>query len=238
MGERKIRDILQVKVVEIHDYNPLIREIVVSCPEAFKFKAGQFVMLQVPGGEKPVQRAYSIASSDQRDNGFHLIFKFVEGGLASQYVWKLRVGDQVAITGPFGRLFFQEPPTEQVILLNTGSGISQHFCFLESYGKKYPETRFHLFFGVRTQNDIYYRSELERLQSEVRSLRFHYVLSRPIGLWDGKKGYVQDHIGELNYTKVPTTFYLCGNKAMIDATKAVLNKAGFDAKRVFAEAFD
>jgi ferredoxin-NADP reductase len=53
-----------------------------------------------------------------------------------------------------------------------------------------------------------------------------------------RKGYVQNHIREFEYMSTPTTFYLCGNGAMIKDTKEVLAADGFDASRVFAEAFD
>lgn len=246
------RIIRKMTVKKIADYTPQIRELFIECtePKNFEFRAGQFVMLHVPpdlsngpndaNGKplKPALRAYSIASTDERKDGFRLVFKYVETGLASKYVWDLKEGAVLDFTGPFGRVFFQEPPTEQLVFLNTGSGISQHFSFIESNMKKYPALRYRMLFGVRHETDIYYQQDLERLKAGLKDFDFHYCLSRATDSWKGHKGYVQNHIDQFDYLKIPTTFYLCGNGAMIKDVKSKLESEGFDMKRVWAEAFD
>lgn len=233
----------EFKVEKIIDHTHEIRELYLKLTNAaeFSFKAGQFTMLHVPveGATKPALRAYSIASTDAKKDGFKLIFKFVDNGIASQYVWALKGGEILTMTGPFGKVFFQEPPTEQVIFLNTGSGISQHFCFLESRMKQYPNLKYKMFFGVRREIDIYYVSELERLQKELPNFEFHFVLSRASESWTGKRGYVQHHLKDVDYKNTPTTFYLCGNGGMIKEVKHQLFEVdGIDKSKVWAEAFD
>lgn len=236
----KGRQIYKMRVTEIRDYTPSIRELFLECadPTEFVFKAGQFVMLHVPAEPKPLLRAYSIASAEQKTNGYRLVFKFVEGGAASQFVWQLKGGEVLDFTGPFGRVLFKEPPTEQVVFLNTGSGVSQHFSFIESNIAKYPDLKYRLLFGVRTEGDIYYQEELERLKKQLKNFEYDFVLSRASADWKGKKGYVQNFIAEYDYKNVPTTFYLCGNGAMIKDVKARLAEEGFDPKLILAEAFD
>ncbi len=246
------RILRKMTVSKICDYTPQIRELFISCtePKDFEFRAGQFVMLHVPpdlskgptGDDgkplKPALRAYSIASTDLQKDGFRLVFKYVDNGIASKFVWDLNEGAVLDVTGPFGRVFFKEPPTEQIIFMNTGSGISQHFSFIESNLKKFPDLRYRLLFGVRYKDDIYYRTELERLKSQLSNFEYQYVLSRPDESWTGPKGYVQNHIDDFDYKGIPTTFYLCGNGAMIKDVKSKLEADGFDMKNVFAEAFD
>lgn len=237
----KGRQLLKMRVARIADYTPNIRELFIECvePSSFEFRAGQFVMIHVPvEGGKPALRAYSIASTEHRKDGFRLVFKYVEGGIASRYVWDLVEGTTLDITGPFGRVFFKEPPTEQAIFMNTGSGISQHFSFIESNIEKYPNLRYRLLFGVRTEADIYYVEELERLKAALPDFEYHFVLSRASDSWMGKRGYVQNHVDDYDHTKTPTTFYLCGNGAMIKDVKTKLAGEGFDPKMIFAEAFD
>jgi CDP-4-dehydro-6-deoxyglucose reductase, E3 len=235
-----LRQVYKMNLSEIRDHNPQIRELFIETPETFKFRAGQFCMLHVPqpDGAKSLLRAYSFASTDENTNGFRLVFKYVDQGAASEYVWSLRTGDTLEFTGPFGRLFFKEPPTEQIVMLNTGSGISQHFCFLESLAKTHPNLKYRLLFGVRTENDIYYEADLKRLQALLPNFEYHYVLSRAGEAWQGLRGHVQKHISQFDYLNIPTTFYMCGNGAMIKDTKAVLNEQGFDPKHILAEAFD
>lgn len=234
------RTLSKMKVTRIRDHTPEVRELWLEMvePSSFQFKAGQFGMLHVPAQPKTALRAYSYASDERVTNGFRLIFKSVPGGLATEYVWALKGGEILNFTGPFGRLFFHEPPTEQIIFLNTGSGVAQHLCYLESKKEQYPDLKYRMLFGVRTEKDVYYREELDALSRSFSDFKFEYVLSRPSDAWTGKKGYVQNFIREFNYLEIPTTFYMCGNGAMIKDVKAILEAEGFDKTRIHAEAFD
>ena len=237
-----LRTLYDFRVSKIIDHTPLIRELYLELTshDAFNFKAGQFAMLHVPiEGAKPALRAYSIASTDENKKGFKLIFKFVDNGVASKFVWDLQEQQTVNMTGPFGKVFFQEPPTEQIVFLNTGSGVSQHFSFLESKMRQYPYLKYKMFFGLRREHDIYYESELQRLQKLLPNFEYQYVLSRPTDKWHGKKGYVQDCLKDFDYKTIPTTFYLCGNGAMIkDVKKQLLEVDGLEKTKIWAEAFD
>ena len=240
------RLVCEFNLDKITDHTPLIRELHLSLtdtptnPPEFPFKAGQFVMLHVPTGEpKAALRAYSVATTDENKKGFRLIFKFVENGVASKYVWGLESQQKIKFTGPFGKVFFQEPPTEQIVFLNTGSGISQHYCFLESKMKQYPDLKYRMYFGVRYEADIYYKKELDYLRSNLKNFDYDFVVSRPSESWKGKRGYVQNFLNETKYKSVPTTFYLCGNGAMIkDVKHELIDLNQIDPKRIWAEAFD
>ncbi len=236
------RTIYEYKVTSIVDHTAQIRELfleLINQPE-FKFKAGQFVMLHVPvENSKPALRAYSIASSEHDVKKISLLFKYVETGKASEFVWKLKGDEILKFTGPFGKVFFQEPPTEQVVFLNTGSGLSQHMCFLLSKMDQYPNLKYKLFFGVRSEADIYFESELKKIKEQLPHFEYSYVLSRPSSEWTGLKGYVQNHLSSFDYINTPTTFYLCGNGGMIQAVKHQLIEVdGLEKTKIWSEAFD
>lgn len=235
------RTIYQMKLAQVIDHTPSVRELVLKCaePQNFSFKAGQFVMLHVPQPEgKPALRAYSIASDERDPSGYRLLFKYVENGKASEFVWGLEGGETLQFTGPFGKVFFQEPPTEQIVFLNTGTGISQHLCYLLSKKDQYPNLRYRMLFGVRTEADMYCADQLDELKNKLSNFEWEFVLSRPSDSWKGKKGYVQDFIKSYNYMEIPTTFYLCGNGGMIKHVKEILHTQQFDMKKVWVEAFD
>ena len=231
----------RARVQQIIDHTPTVRELVLTLnePKEFAFKAGQVITLHVPHEPKPALRAYSIASTDEQKDGFRLLFKFIDNGIASTYVWKLKGDEELLFTGPFGRVFFQEPPTEQIVFLNTGTGLSQHYSYLVSRKEKYPNLRYRLLFGVRTEKDMYYQPQLEALKKELPDFNYEFVLSRPSETWTGKRGYVQDFISEYDYHNKPTTFYLCGNSAMIkDVKQRLIVNEGFDKTKIHVEAFD
>lgn len=236
------RTLYQMKVVKIIDHTPTVRELVIkaSQPAEFAFKAGQFVMLHVPQATgKAALRAYSIASAEQDRTGFRLLFKFVDSGLASTFVWALQEEADIQFTGPFGKVFFQEPPTEQIVFLNTGTGISQHLCYLLSKKEQYPLLKYKMLFGVRSEKDMYLKAELDALMREVNNFSYEFVLSRPQDTWTGKKGYIQHFINDFDYKNIPTTFYMCGNGGMIKEVKHQLIEVdGIDKSKIWTEAFD
>lgn len=238
------RTLTQMTVETIIDHTPMVRELRLrnQSSEPFRFKAGQFVMLHVPDAEtgKPALRAYSIASEEQKTDGFNLILKYVDNGKASSFVWGLGGNETLSFTGPFGKVFFQEPPTEQIIFLNTGTGLAQHLSYLLSKKDQFPNLKYKMLFGLRHETDIYFERELTELQKTLPNFEFEYVLSRA---WSsgrtGKTGYVQNFIKDFDFKNIPTTFYLCGNGGMIKATKEILiDQHGFDKNRIWAEAFD
>ncbi len=235
------RVIYNMHLQKVIDHTENVRELVLTCkePHNFQFKAGQFVMLHVPQPEgKPALRAYSIATDDRDLDGYRLLFKYVENGKASEFVWSLRGDETLQFTGPFGKVFFQEPPTEQIVFLNTGTGLSQHLSYLQSKKNQYPHLKYRLLFGVRTEQDMYYEDHLNQLKSELQDFKWDFVLSRPQDNWTGKKGYVQNFIEDYDYMNVPTTFYLCGNGGMIKEVKVTLASKNFDPKKIWVEAFD
>jgi CDP-4-dehydro-6-deoxyglucose reductase, E3 len=235
------RVIYNMHLKKVIDHTENVRELILTCqePQSFQFKAGQFVMLHVPQAEgKPALRAYSIATDDRDSNGYRLLFKYVETGKASEYVWSLKGDEILQFTGPFGKVFFQEPPTEQIVFLNTGTGLSQHLSYLQSKKNQYPHLNYKLLFGVRSEKDMYYAEVLNNLKIELPNFHWEFVLSRPQESWTGKKGYVQNFIEEFNYLHIPTTFYLCGNGGMIKEVKQTLAAQNFDPKKIWVEAFD
>lgn len=235
------RQIYKIKVEKVTDHTAHVRELGlrVLSEQGFQFKAGQFIMLHVPTADKPALRAYSLASSDQHTDHFQLLFKFVPNGVASNFVWQLKGGEILDFTGPFGRVFFSEPPLQQIIFMNTGTGLAQHYSYLLSKKNLYPHLSYKMLFGLRNENEIYYQNELSNLKNELKNFHYEFVLSNPSSNWKGKQGYIQHHLKDFDFKNIPTQFYLCGNGHMIKETKKLLlENEGVQKDRIFCEAFD
>ncbi len=229
-----------MKILKIQDHTHEIRELFLERSD-FNFRAGQFLMLHVPQESgKPALRAYSIASGESETQVLRLIFKAVETGIATKYVWELKAGEEIAYTGPFGKLFFTEPPAGKVFFLNTGSGISQHLCYLQTHAEKHPNTEYRLFFGVRTAKDIYLEEDLKDLKNRLPHFYYHFVLSRE-GKTDETRlsGYVQNALKYyLDESAAGHHYYMCGNGEMIKGTKLMLEEYKVSPTHIKAEAFD
>jgi ferredoxin-NADP reductase len=237
------RKVFNMIMTELKDLTPNVRELIIGnkSEDDFQFKAGQFIMLHVPvENAKPALRAYSIASDDRVKNKFRLLFKYVDQGVASTFVWKLNGSETLQFTGPFGRVFFKEPPTPRIVFLNTGTGLAQHASYLESKLEFFPQTEFHMLFGIRNEQEIYFEKELNILTQKFSNFKYDIVLSRPNPQWTGKVGYVQNHLSPFVDTlaQTPTSFYLCGNGGMIKEVKSILQNENFDMTHVHSEAFD
>ena len=136
-------------------------------------------------------------------------------------------------------MFVQEPPTEQIIFMNTGTGLSQHLCYLLSKKNQYPQLKYRMLFGVRNEAEIYAKEQLDQLKSELPNFDYEYVLSRPSENWKGKKGYIQHFLNQFEYKTTPTTFYLCGNGGMIkDVKNQLIEVEPVDKSRIWAEPVD
>lgn len=236
----KKRVIYKSKIEKIIDHTKDIRELWIrlTAPQEFSFRAGQFLMLHVPGETKPTLRAYSIASSDKEKSLLKLIFKYVKTGVASEYVWRLEPGEEIQFTGPFGKVFLKEPVSDQVIFLCTGSGVAQHICFIKSHADILRDKDISFFMGLTNEQNVYFETELKQVQSEFKNFKFSYVLSQPSGEWSGLQGYVQNQIAHLKYKTVTTDFYMCGNGMMIKHTKEKLAVEGILPTHIIYEAFD
>ena len=230
------------RLTQIRELTPSMRELSleVLSPERLKFKAGQFVILHVPlppGSSKPAPRAYSLASDAAKDGDFKLLIKLVPGGLGSEFIKSLKGGEELPFTGPFGKCLFHEPAPAQVLMISTGAGLSQHMSFLFSHAANSPQSKFHALIGVWNESEIFYRQELDALQTRLKNFRYEFVLDQGGPGWQGKTGYVTQHIDQFDYLRVPTMIYLCGNPAMIKGMKAMLAEKGFPAESIVEEAF-
>jgi CDP-4-dehydro-6-deoxyglucose reductase len=231
---------LKAKLAKIVDLTPTVRELYFELiePTEFKFKAGQFVMLQIPQPDgKLAPRAYSVASADTDSKSFRLVIKFYQHGVASTWVQHLKGGEEILYTGPFGKFLFKEPALEQVVYVCTSTGIAPLYSMLASHGAKYKDVDFKIFMGVWNEKEIFYDKEISALKTTLPKLQEYFVLDKPISAdWKGHTGFVTDHIAKIDLKK-PTEFYLCGNPAMIKGVKEMLLSQNFPANKIYTESY-
>ena len=137
----------------------------------------------------------------------------------------LRIGDTLFLRGAHGALLDRPRPAHPSIFLATGTGIAPFRSILrERLCREKNLADCHLFFGVRSEDDILYRDEWESLLNE----RFTPVLSRPSSSWQGARGHLGDLLRQ-RASLLPWAdcdVYLCGQSAMIAEMKAFLLHQG------------
>ncbi|WP_447972951.1 FAD-binding oxidoreductase [Nitrospira sp. Kam-Ns4a] len=218
------------QVVQYRDLTHDVREIDLRLiePATITFKAGQFISFDVwpPGASRPVTRPYSIASPPSQRQAVTLVLNLVPGGPGSTYLFSLRPGDEVRFKGVTGAFYLREDFSRDHLFVATGTGIAPIRSMLSDLFERGFSQRATLYWGLRSERDLYYQEELEKLARDHPN--FHYVttLSRPTSGWTGPTGRVT-HLIESRVASVANlAVYLCGNSGMIKDVTALLNRRG------------
>ncbi|MBI5515775.1 MAG: FAD-dependent oxidoreductase [Deltaproteobacteria bacterium] len=223
------------------DLTPWVRELTLDPGPGFSFVPGQWVSLRMPreGHPDPLARSYSIASEPREDGCFELAVTRVEGGPGSAFLHALKVGDSLTITHAQGFFTMPDPLPRPVLLVATGTGLCPLRSMLRARLAAGDPTRFTLLLGVRTEEDLLYREELQGLARTHPNVRFEPTLSRPAGAWAGRTGYVQTHFPALVSELGLCDAYVCGLTGMIKEARRVLKEAlGFPRERIHTERYD
>ena len=199
--------------------------------DKLNYTSGELVQLCMkPGLEGSVVRNYSVASWPDGTNKFELIITYLEGGAMSEYLFnEAKVGDEFIYRGPMGVFTLPDNLMDRdIYFVSTGSGISPFRSMINYlYENKVPFKNIKLFFGTRTEDDIVYREELEKIQKELPNFEFIPTLSR-----EDKpgfaKGYVHDHyLPLIDSSKEKPWVYYCGWDRMIKEGRQHLSDRGF-----------
>ena len=220
-------------LVESRDLSPDVRHFVFESAEldAAKFQPGQFVSFTEAIGEKRITRAYSIVSPAIKDNRFDLCLNRVDAGRMSPLLFGMKPGDSIDMKGPLGGFVLKQPFADSIFIA-TGTGIAPIRSMLLSI----PDPSAHrivLLFGARFRSGLHYWDDLENLPIDARP-----TLTRPGPDWQGRTGWVQQHLEEAIGERRDWQFYICGLKAMVDEVRARLKAMGVDRRQIAYEKFD
>jgi NAD(P)H-flavin reductase len=197
-------------------------------PPQITFKAGQFLSFEVGQDEKKraLIRPYSIASPPSRPDVITLLFNLIPGGPGSTYLFSLKEGDETQFKGPTGAFYLRDDPTRDHLFVATGTGIAPIRAMLLALFEKDAAGAITLFWGLRSQRDLYYQDELEAWARAHPRFSFVTTLSRPEDGWPGKHGRVTPLVEERVTSVKNLAVYLCGNSGMIQDVTGAIQKKG------------
>jgi ferredoxin-NADP reductase len=236
-------------ITRIQEVNARMRRYWVALPAelAFTFRAGQFVTMDLPIGDKRLQRwrSYSIASAPA-DASHELEFCIVQlpGGAATTFLFEqVQVGDSLRFKGPEGTFVLPDTIREDLVLICTGTGVAPFRSMLRELDKGvWTDRHIHLIYGSRTREDLLYLKEFQDLAARRPNFRYDAALSRleddPSEPWL-HKGYVHAVYKEAYPTARPDRkFMLCGWTPMIDeAVATLIVHMGYDRTQVMYELY-
>ena len=212
---------------------------------------------------EPQVRAYSCATYPAEGNVIKLNvriatppfdratggFMNVNPGVCSSYIYSLKPGDKITISGPYGEFFLPDnlPDTQELVFIGGGAGMApmrSHLMHLFKTEKtKRPVT---FWYGARSLKEAFYLEDFAAIEKEFPNFKFHLALDRPDPAADAagveyKVGFVHNVLYE-NYLKTHdepegNLYLMCGPPMMASAVVNMLDGLGVPAENILFDNF-
>ena len=215
-------------------------DLVFKTHTPFPFKAGQFVSIKFPSEKPPHFRAYSIACRSYPDaRTVQSCIKRIEGGPASSYICSLSEGDTVELKGPSGVFLADQPQVAMYYFITTGTGIAPLKAMIEDtlLNRGDTTTPIFLVFGFRSERDIFYKADFDRLQAQFPNFTYEITLSKPSPEWTGTRGRVTAYLDTHLTDPLSKHYYLCGLGEMVKDVRLSLSELGVPKTQIHYERY-
>ena len=203
--------------------------------------------------EEPIFRAYSMANHPAEGNIVMLnvriatppppLWNDVPPGISSTYIFNLKPGDKVMVSGPYGEFFMKETEKEMVYI-GGGAGMApmrSHLFHLFHTLKTNRKVSF--YYGARSKREMFYDDDFKKIVAKFPNFRYVVALSDadPEDNWTGPTGFIHKvlHDDYLNDHDDPTEieYYMCGPPMMIDAVDNMLYNIGVEPEMIAYDKF-
>ena len=152
---------------------PEVKTFVLELENELKFKSGQFVKVKIPSFE--FSKPFSVSSPGEKSKEISLTVKIYDTGKFTSNLNKMKLNDNLEINGPYGHLYFDKTVKQEVVLICAGSGISTLHSILRFIVHNKLRNKLSLIYSCKTEKDIIYRKELEKLSKDKKINYFQTV---------------------------------------------------------------
>jgi len=202
---------------------------------------------------EPQFRAYSMANHPAEGNIIMLnvriatpppaLWNDAPPGIASSYMFNLKAGDKVTISGPYGDFFIKDSDREMVYI-GGGAGMAPmrshlfHLFHTLETGRKVS-----FWYGARSKREMFYDDDFKAIQQKYPNFSYNVALSDPMpgDNWEGYKGFIHqvlfDNYLENHEDSTEIEYYMCGPPMMIDAAENLLYNLGVEPEMVAFDKF-
>ena len=206
----------------------------------------------VANNPEPCFRAYSMANHPAEGNIVMLNIRIatppprqmdLPPGICSSYVFSLKPGDKVTISGPYGEFFIKDTDRE-MIYVGGGAGMAPlrshifHLFHTLKTGRKVS-----YWYGARSKREMFYTDHFEAIEKEFPNFKYHVALSDPMpeDNWTGYTGFIHQVLYD-NYLKDHPSpedceYYICGPPMMNDAVIQMLTDLGVEPENILFDDF-
>ena len=194
-----------------------------------------------------VTRAYSMANYPEEHGIIMLNVRVAtppprsEGippGIMSSYIFNLKPGDEVTISGPFGEFFAHETDRE-MCFIGGGAGMApMRSHIFDQFRRIKTDRKATFWYGARSLREMFYEDDFNEIAAENENFTWHVALSEPLpeDNWTGYTGFIHQVLLE-NYLKdhpapEDIEYYLCGPPMMLAACTNMLHDLGVEDEMI------
>ena len=167
----------------------------------------------------------------------------VSPGISSSYIFSLKPGDKVRMSGPYGDFHIQDTDAE-MLYIGGGSGIAPlRAQILHLFRTLHTGRKVSYWYGARSKKEIFYEEDFREIEKQFPNFSFHIALSdpQPEDNWTGYVGFIHQVIYD-NYLKdhdapEDIEYYMCGPGPMANAVKKMLEDLGVERSQLFFDDF-
>ncbi|KEQ19262.1 ferredoxin--NADP reductase [Endozoicomonas numazuensis] len=239
-------NLIRETVTSVHHWNDTLFSFTTTRNQGLRFKNGHFTMIGLEIENKPLLRAYSIASANYEEEMEFFSIKVQDGPL-TQHLQMLEVGDNVLVgTKPVGTLVSDNLlPGKNLYLLSTGTGLAPFMSIIKDFEIYEQFDHVILTHGVRYVSELAYQDRIEHELPEneyfgemVKSqLKYYPTVTREAFRNEGRltdliesgKLFADLNLPEPNLED--DRFMLCGSPAMLKDLCRILEERGFKEAR-------
>ena len=201
---------------------------------------------------EPIYRAYSMANHPAEGNIVMLNIRIAtpppnipdaRPGLASSYIYSLKPGDTVTLSGPYGE-FFAKDTDREMCFIGGGAGMApMRSHILDQFLSKHTKSPVTFWYGARSKREMFYDEDFRKIADQNPNFRYTVALSEPLpeDQWTGATGFIHKvlHDRYLKDHPDPTEieYYLCGPPPMIAAVNRMLYDLGVEKDMIAYDEF-
>lgn len=230
------RDEFPYRVEGIRRRTPTIVEVWLSpLAASMQYLPGEYVLLE-DRDRRVEQRSYSIANAQRSDRQISLLVTRVPGGQASDWIHeRLRAGDEVILTGPYGTFVADPASSAPCLYLAGGSGLAPMRALLEDALQSGLLRSLTLIFSARTEADVPDRELFVGWEAAHPDFRFIRTLTRGAG--DDPHGRIPGILPEFCPDLSGYEVFIAGASGFVRACAIAAEALGSQRERTYTEPF-
>ena len=190
-----------------------------------------YSMANFPGEEGIIMLNVRVASPPPRNPD-------VPPGKMSSYIFNLKPGDEVTISGPYGE-FFASDTKNEMIFIGGGAGMApMRSHIFDQFRRLHSDRKISFWYGARSLREAFYVEDFDAIDAENENFDWHLALSEPLeeDNWTGMKGFIHQVLYDEYLKDHPAPedceYYICGPPMMNDAVIQMLTDLGVERENV------